>query len=145
MFTPGIYFEDTDWTPRMLCKAKRVASTNMVVYNYMIREGSITNAVNLSKKKKILDDKVRLVGEMIRQREALQKSGRYNRWYNDMIAATVVGIIDLISTTFYAERTIYLEQLNELQLYPIKAISYKARLINLSPRIAVAILHLKNA
>ena len=35
IFTPGIYFEDTDWTPRMLCKAKRVASTKTVVYNYL--------------------------------------------------------------------------------------------------------------
>ena len=39
LFTPNIYFEDTDWTPRMLIKAKRVASTPLVVYNYLWRQG----------------------------------------------------------------------------------------------------------
>ena len=32
LFTPGIYFEDTDWTPRILLKANGVASTDRVVY-----------------------------------------------------------------------------------------------------------------
>ncbi len=66
LFTEKIYFEDTDWTPRMLVKAKRVASTNTVVYNYLQREGSITKAVNRSKQQKVLDDKMRLIGEMQR-------------------------------------------------------------------------------
>ena len=35
LFTPGIYFEDTDWTPRMLLRAERVSSTYLVVYNYL--------------------------------------------------------------------------------------------------------------
>ena len=144
MFTPGIYFEDTDWTPRMLCKAKRVASTNSVVYNYLIREGSITNAVNKSKKKKVLIDKIRLVSEMVRQAEDLQKLGRYNRWYKDMITATVISIIDMLSTIFYSERKAYMEKLNELNIYPLRNISMKARLINISPKLAVELLHVKN-
>lgn len=53
LFTEGIYFEDTDWTPRMLVRAKRVASTNTIVYNYFQREGSITKAVNRSKQQKV--------------------------------------------------------------------------------------------
>ena len=144
LFKEGIYFEDTDWTPRMLCNAKRVASTNTVVYNYLIREGSITNAVNKSKKKKVLEDKLRLIETLKQQAEGLRKSGRYNGWYQDMIAMTVIGVIGKVSGDFYAERSRYLDWLNQLQVLPIKPLSLKARLINLSPKIAVKILHWKN-
>ena len=80
IFTPGIYFEDTDWTPRMLSKAKRIASTDTIVYNYLVREGSITNAVNRSKQKKVLDDKMHLISTMQHQAIDLRKSGRYIIW-----------------------------------------------------------------
>ncbi len=144
IFTPGIYFEDTDWTPRMLCKAKRVASTNMVVYNYLMREGSITNAVNRCKQKKVLDDKMHLIATLQQQAVDLNKSGRYNRWYRDMISDTVVSIIGMLSVEFYAEKDVYMAQLNQLNIYPLVAKSLKARLINISPRMAVWLLHIKN-
>lgn len=144
LFTPGIYFEDTEWMPRMLLKAKRVAGTNTVVYNYLVREGSITNAVNRSKLKKILDDKMRLIGEMQRQAVALRKSGRYNIWYTRMIADTVISIMGMLSTTFYNEKDEYLRQLRSMDIYPIVNKSIKTRLINLSPRLAIELLHIKN-
>lgn len=144
LFTPGIYFEDTDWTPRMLCKAKRVASTNTVVYNYLQREGSITNAVNRSKQKKVLDDKMHLIATLQQQAIDLRKSGRYNRWYRDMISDTVVSIIGMLSVEFYDEKDAYLAQLKQLNMYPLESKSLKAKLINLSPRLAVELLHIKN-
>lgn len=144
IFTPGIYFEDTDWTPRMLCKAKRVASTKTVVYNYLMREGSITNAVNRSKQKKVLDDKMHLITTLQQQAIDLRKSGRYNRWYRDMISDTVVSIIGMLSVEFYAEKDAYLKQLKQLNMYPLEPKSLKAKLINLSPRLAVELLHIKN-
>lgn len=144
IFTPGIYFEDTDWTPRMLVNAKRVASTNTVVYNYLMREGSITNAVNRSKQKKVLDDKMHLIATLQKQAMDLRKNGRYNRWYADMISDTVVSVIGMLSISFYTEKGPYLARLKEMEIYPIASRSLKARLINLSPRFAVELLHLKN-
>ena len=144
LFTPGIYFEDTDWAPRMLRNAHRVASTTTLVYNYLVREGSITNAVNRSKQKKVLDDKMHLIATLQQQAIDLRKSGRYNRWYRDMISDTVVSIIGMLSVEFYAEKDAYLEQLKQLNIYPLEPKSLKARLINFSPRIAVELLHLKN-
>lgn len=144
LFTEKIYFEDTDWTPRMLCKAKRVASTNTIVYNYLVREGSITNAVNRSKQKKVLDDKMRLVREMQRQAADLKSQGKDNSWYAKMIAATVISIVGILSTQFYNERKDYLLQLQVFGIYPIQSHSLKARLINFSPRLAVELLHWKN-
>ena len=144
LFTEGIYFEDTDWTPRMLARAKRVASTDTIVYNYLVREGSISRAVDRAKQQKVLDDKMRLIATLQQQAIDLRKSGRYNRWYADMISDTVVSIIGMLSVDFYPERDQYLESLRQLQLYPIKPRSLKARLINLSPRLAVKLLHFKN-
>ena len=144
LFTEGIYFEDTDWTPRMLTQAHRVASADTIVYNYLIRQGSITQAIDNSKKKKVLDDKIRLIATMQQQAINLRKSGRYNRWYRDMISDTVVSIIGMLSVEFYAEKDAYMEQLKLLNIYPLAPKTLKARLINLSPRFAVELLHFKN-
>lgn len=144
IFTPGIYFEDTDWTPRMLCKAKRVASTETIVYNYLMREGSITNAVNRSKQKKVLDDKMRLIKALQMQANDLQGQGKDNRWFARMIADNVISIIGILSTDFYGERKSYLAQLREMNIYPLQSKVSKARLINFSPRLAVELLHVKN-
>ena len=144
LFTPGIYFEDTDWTPRMLVRAKRVASTNTVVYNYLQREGSITKAVNRSKQQKVLDDKMRLIGEMQRQSKELENKGLNNTWFNRMIADTVISVIGILSVDFYNERKAYLEQLKAMNIYPLTSKSTKAKLINFSPRLAVELLHIKN-
>ena len=144
LFTEGVYFEDTDWTPRMLAKAKRVASTNMIVYNYLVREGSISRAVDRTKQQKVLDDKIRLIATLKQQAIDLRESGRYNRWYKDIISDTVVSVIGMLSIDFYAEKDTYLKQLRQLNLYPIAPKSMKARLINISPRLAVELLHWKN-
>lgn len=144
IFTEGIYFEDTDWTPRMLRKADRVASSDTIVYNYLLREGSITNAVNKIKQKKVLDDKMHLIATLQQQAIDLRKSGRYNRWYADMISDTVVSVIGMLSGEFYEDRKQYLESLRQLKLYPIAPRTLKARIINLSPILAVELLHFKN-
>lgn len=143
-FTEGIYFEDTDWTPRMLCKAKQVASTNTVVYNYLMREGSITNAVSRSKQKKVLDDKMRLINVMQNQSKELQVQRKDNRWFARMIADTVISIITILGTQFYEERKSYLPMLSQMNIYPLASQAMKARLINFSPCLAVELLHLKN-
>jgi glycosyltransferase involved in cell wall biosynthesis len=145
LFTEGIYFEDADWTPRMLSRASRVASTDTIVYNYLIRQGSITKAIDRSKQKKVLDDKMHLIQTLKQQAIALKKSGRYNRWYYDMISDLVVSIIGMLSVDFYDEKDDYLAQLQQLQVFPLRPKSFKARLINISPKFMVELLHLKNS
>lgn len=144
LFTPGIYFEDTDWTPRMLCKARRVASMKKIVYNYLVREGSITNAVSRCKQKKVLNDKMHLIGEMQGQAKYLEQKGLSNVWFNRMIADTVISIIGMLSVEFYSEKDSYLNRLSELNIYPIHSCKWKARFINFSPRLVIELLHIKN-
>lgn len=143
-FTPGIYFEDSDWLPRMLVRAKRVASADSIIYNYLIRQGSITKAIERSKQHKVLDDKMRLIRSMQQQAIDVAKNGKDNAWFYRIIAGVVISVIGILSVGFYDERKRYLAQLKQMNVYPLKNSSLKARIINFSPQFAVELLHWKN-
>lgn len=53
-FKKGFLHEDEDFTPRAFLCAENVMSTNVVFYNYIIREGSITTASNKTKNAKCI-------------------------------------------------------------------------------------------
>lgn len=141
LFTPGIFFEDMDWMPRMLLRAKRVASADRVVYCYLWRTGSITLTPAPEKLRKRIDDKLGILARY-------QEYGRQMPWIQSMTSNTVMSIIGALAGPLYAERTHYLQQLEALRVFPLsqhmvasRALR-KLRLINLSPRLAVWILHL---
>ena len=145
-FTPGIYFEDTDWTPRMLLRAKRIASTDLVVYNYLWREGSITlSQKDINKMRKQLHDKLGLIGKL----NTLGNSVACRRWFDGMISGLVINVVGIISQYFYQERKEYIKQIKALNILPITTFHIapraqrKAKLINLSINFAVWMLHLR--
>ena len=147
LFTPGIYFEDTDWTPRMLLRAKRVASTDMVVYNYLWREGSITlSQKDTAKMRKQLKDKMDLLGK-------LNKCGNTvsdRRWFDGMISGLVINVVGIIASTFYSERKNFIKQIKALNILPITTYHIapraqrKVKLINLSINLALWLLRIKS-
>ena len=143
-FTPGIYFEDTDWTPRMLLRTKRVASTDLVVYNYLWREGSITlSQKDFYKMRKQLNDKLALIGKL----NMLGNSVANRRWFDGMISGLVINVVGIIAQYFYKERKDYIKQIKSLEVLPIKNINIapravkKLKLINLSIDLATWILY----
>lgn len=144
LFTEGIYFEDTDWTPRMLLKAKRVSSTEKIVYNYLWREGSITLPDNPIKKKKVLDDKMKLISGFIER----QKLVKDKRWFTWQIAGTTMSILGILSTYSVNERKPYLQQLKAYNIFPLStyrsagSVKYKRWLANLSPSLYCNLMHL---
>ena len=145
-FTPGIYFEDTDWTPRMLLRAKRVASTDLVVYNYLWREGSITlSQKDTTKMRKQLQDKLALIGKL----NILGNSVANRRWFDAMISGLVINVVGIIAQHFYADRKEYIKQIKSYGVLPIKNINVapravkKLKLINISPALAVLMLRLR--
>lgn len=115
LFKEGIYFEDTEWAPRMLNEVKRVASTDLVVYNYMKRTNSITNAVDEAKKRKVIEDKILLIGNLRKQSE--YKTDK--RWYEGMIAHTVLSIMSLVAIQYYDERNPYISRLKRMDVFPL--------------------------
>ena len=143
-FTPCIYFEDTDWTPRMLLRAKRVASTDLVVYNYLWREGSITlSQKDINKMRKQLNDKLALIGKLNIQGNSVAN----RRWFDGMISGLVINVVGIIAQYFYKERKEYIKHIKSLEVLPIKNINVapravkKLKLINLSIKLAVWVLH----
>jgi glycosyltransferase involved in cell wall biosynthesis len=147
LFTPGIYFEDTDWTPRMLLRAQRVASTDLVVYNYLWREGSITlSQKNIAKMRKQLEDKIAILGRL----NEWGKTVNDRRWFDGMISGLVINIVGIIASTFYQERKQYIKQIKALNILPITTYHIapraqrKVKLINLSINFAVWLLHIKS-
>lgn len=144
LFTPGIYFEDTDWTPRMLLRAERVASTELVVYNYLWREGSITlSQKDIAKQRKQLQDKMALL-------ERLNQWGNQvadRRWFDSMISSLVVNIVGMLAGPFYSERKEYIKRIKSLGILPITTnriaprAKWKVRMINWSINLAIWLLH----
>lgn len=144
-FKPGIYFEDTEWTPRMLLAAGKVTSTNTIVYNYLLRTGSITGAVDIEKQRKVLEDKISLISYL--KNQAIKNSSR--SWFEGMISLTVLSAVSLISSEFFPNRKDYLNKISSLRIYPLskyhttRRIRRKISLINLSPTLFCATLHFK--
>ena len=143
LFTPGIYFEDTDWTPRMLLLANRVASTELVVYNYLWREGSITlSQKDIQKQRKQLHDKI----DLLRKLNEWGNQVADQRWFDGMISGLMVNIVGIIASTFYAERKKYVQQIKAMHLLPLSTYHIapraqrKVKLINLSIDLAVTLL-----
>lgn len=141
-FHLGIIFEDTEWTPRVLEKATRVAEIDVLVYNYLERKGSIT----LDRAERVVQGQMKLIAYLKGQMESLEDK----RWYEGMIAHTVVTIITQIGSSLYSRRNEYLKELSNENVYPLsfynasKSASRKIRLINLSPSFACWSIHLAN-
>ena len=147
LFTPSIYFEDTDWTPRMLLRAKRVASTELVVYDYLWREGSITlSQKDIHKQRKQLQDKI----DLLRKLNDLGDQVTDRRWFDGMISGLMLSIVRIIASTFYAERKEYKRQIKAMHLLPLSAYHIapraqrKVKLMNLSLELAMTLLYWLN-
>ena len=145
LFKEGIFFEDTEWAPRLLRRAKRVTSISGMVYNYLLRKGSITQSVDESKKKKVLNDKLLLIDALIEQmRDVYDK-----RWFEGMIAQTVLSVVGYVCENYYEERKLYLRELERRKVYPLSSYHAtrlairKIRIANVSPELLCHIIHLK--
>lgn len=144
-FKSGVYFEDAEWTPRMLQCAGRVTSVGTVVYNYFVREGSITKPSDSEKLWKLVTDGIALI-------KALKEQISYvndTRWYDGMISSTVVSLLTMCSRSFYGRCDMVIEELRKMMVFPISRYhltsqaARKATIINISPALFCFIIHLK--
>lgn len=146
LFKEGIYFEDTEWTPRLLLRAHRVTSTDLMVYNYLMREGSITQSVEEKKKRKVLDDMLLLIRSMQQQKECVEDK----KWFEGMISHTVLSVFGYVCKNYYSERDRYIKDLKMTKVFPLssyhstKAANRKLRLANVSPGLLCWLIHIVN-
>lgn len=135
LFTPNLHFEDTDWTPRMLLAAQRVASTDTMVYDYLVREGSITKVgTNLDKKRRNIEDSMLIVERL----EGLLEQHPSCVWLRRMQSSMAAGIIHSVIAVFPADRRDYVRRLRQRHVFPLvianqgRTYTRRARIMNIS-------------
>lgn len=144
IFKEGILYEDVDWTPRILLQAKRVASCPAMVYNYLYRQNSITRNSDPDRKRKSVEDKLQLVRAMKERGDNIKD----RRWFDGMIAQTVLSVMSDVCRFFYNDKKKYIKCLKRLQVFPLSSYHAtpsavkKIRLANLSPSLLCFIQHI---
>ncbi len=145
-FTLGIYFEDTDWTPRMLISAHRVTSIPMIVYNYLWRQGSITLPTEPHKREKVLHDKMSLLYGFKAQMKQVQDP----IWYVWMTSFNTMTILNMLAALPSSERKTYLQELKSLGIFPLytkkeKGLKrLKIQIANFSPALYCILMSFRN-
>ncbi len=144
-FKEGIYFEDVEWTPRILLQARRVASTDTLVYNYLFRTGSIARNKDAEKKRKAIRDKMTILEGFA----ALRPLVKDDRWFRGMSSQIALSIFDIVGRFFYPERKEYIRALKRQVAFPLstyhatKSSRRKIWLANVSPYLVCCLYHRK--
>ena len=144
-FKEGVYFEDVEWTPRILLQARRVASTDTLVYNYLFRTGSIARNTDHEKKRKAIRDKMTILEGFA----ALRSQVKDDRWFRGMSSQIALSIFDIVGRFFYPERKEYIRALKRQVAFPLstyhatKSSRRKILLANVSPYLVCRLYHRK--
>lgn len=142
-FREGIYFEDVEWSPRILLQAFRVSSTDTVVYNYLFRAGSIARNTDTEKKRKAVRDKMTILEGFAR----LNTQVRDDRWFRGMSAQIALSVLITVGRFFYHDRNDYIDALKVRVDFPLStyhatpSAKKKIWLANLSPSLACIFFH----
>lgn len=126
LFTPGIHFEDTEWTPRMLLNAKRVNSTPKIVYNYFWRNGSITKEYS----KEHIKKKIQSLMQVNLSLQRLLQLVHDKRWINGCIADNVYAILNSVTAYDYDSASYWINMIKEDKMLPLQG--YKVRKVTIS-------------
>lgn len=143
LFMPGIHFEDIEWLPRMMLRAKHVNSTSKIVYNYVTREGSITQeGENKKKRERNVSDALTVIECL----NSLALSYPKCTWLYNMRSGLTLAILNTISCYLYPKRKEYVNRLKALNVFPLSHAygGYRTRLCNISPYVAVLFIHTYN-
>ena len=144
-FQEGIYFEDVEWTPRILLQADRITSTDLVVYNYLFRTNSIARNADAEKKRKAIRDKMTILDGF----NGLKRSVRDDRWFKGMTAQVALSVLDSVGRFFYPQRKEYIGQLKGKRVFPLStyhataSAKKKIWMANVSPSLVCRLYHRK--
>ena len=143
LFTPGIYFEDVEWMPRMVLRALRMNATTTIVYNYLMREGSITKTKDMAHQRKNVEDKFVIIDTL---NQLLEQHPRC-MWLLAMRSTLVQGVLSSVAECLFAERRTIIAKLKQNKVFPLyisnqgKTYKRRAMLINLSPLLFCSMIH----
>lgn len=146
VFVSGIHFEDTEWMPRMMLKAKRVNSTPTIVYNYLWREGSITlTQGNIEKIRKNIESLIQVNISL----QHLLFRAKYKRWLYGCVADNVYCILNNVAAYDFCSVSYWINIIKQHGMLPLHG--YKVRMIiklryliiNLSPKLYCWLRHIR--
>ena len=133
-FTPSIHFEDVEWLPRVMLMAKRVNRSTAIVYNYLMRNGSITQTQgNKEKIRKNTNDEIYVIEQYKNYRTQYPKCG----WLYNMQSCMVTSVLTIVAKSLYNERKAYIQRLREENVFPLRIANQgntylrRARMINI--------------
>ena len=145
LFKEGIYFEDTEWLPRMLIRAKRVNATRTMVYYYLTREGSITQKFDYEHIRK-KNDSLMQVNLSLQHLLPMVKD---DRWINGSIADNVNNILNNVALYDYAYVSNWVVKIRDNNMIPLhgykirRKTKWRHQLINLSPKLYCWLRHIR--
>ena len=126
-FTPGIYHEDEEFTPRLMLKAKNIYATKSEAYFYRRRSNSIINDKSHEHTDKRLKD---ILGVIIHLREiALQAEPEQKKALNRRVSQLTMDYLYNIIHLTHSHKQLNgaIEELKKQQLYPLSTMNYSRK------------------
>ena len=126
-FTPGIYHEDEEFTPRLMLKAKNIYATKSEAYFYRQRSNSIINDKSHEHTDKRLKD---ILGVIIHLREiALQAEPEQKKALNRRVSQLTMDYLYNIIHLTHSHKQLNgaIEELKKQQLYPLSTMNYSRK------------------
>ena len=145
----GDYYDDTPWLPLVLMKAERMNICDTVVYDYLERSDSLVNAKSPKAVQRKIDGGLMLLDILTEQLKSIDNID-VRIWYSVIIAHSTASLLTLVGVRQYSNRNQYLKRLKQLKLYPLSTCKTEQKaqrkiwMINLSPRLFLLLVHLKN-
>lgn len=135
MFEEGAYFDDTNWLPKVLARAKKVNSTGSISYYYYQRRGSLLNAVSEVSRKAKLEGQIQLIENLKRNLEQ-ETSLKVRQWYRSMISSCALTILMSSPTDEWKDSIDRMKKMGVVPLRIHKAtlrVRVKLMLVNVFP------------
>lgn len=145
-FIEGCYFDDTPWLPRVMQKAERINCTPVRHQYYLQRSGSLVRTVTKEAVLRKVNGQMALIDILLEQ--MANADVQVHRWYKMMLSHICVSLLSSIAVYNYSSKEKYLSKIKKvfpLSVFklPIKT-TRKIRLLNISPKIFLWLLHIKN-
>jgi glycosyltransferase involved in cell wall biosynthesis len=139
-FKQGVYIEDTEWTPRILVQVERITSVDAIIYNYLLRNDSITTIAGKEKQ-------IKVIGDILSSIESIEDlSGKYSdngikAWGRRMIAQLCISVLKYAKTNLPEEIPFVIKELRKKKHFPLSMRKLppnqkrNVAIINLSPKL----------
>ena len=126
-----IAINDAEWLPRVMVQADRVSSTDIIVYNYLIRN---TSKMHSGREMFVVDETLKVWDAYLPY-----LNGNAAEWYKAAMAHGVIAVLSRIANKSYSVRKQYIKKIKSYPIFPLsiynasRKIKMRLAFINSSP------------